>query len=111
MMVGDHPMGVGANHYVIVANTEGYSDRAGVIPTSGSRGANVHNVYWLVLAETGYVGIAAFLLLLAQPLFMAFRTAWSHRRDWRGDVLLGLGVALLAVYVHSLLEWAFLTFQ
>jgi hypothetical protein len=36
MMVADHPMGVGANHHVVAANTEGYSDRAGVIPTLGS---------------------------------------------------------------------------
>jgi O-antigen ligase len=111
MMLEDHPWGVGANYYVVVANEEGYSDRAGVIPTLGSRGANVHNVYSLVLAETGYIGFAAFLLLLAQPLLMAFRTAWVHSQDWRGDVLLGLGVALLVVYIHSLVEWTFLTFQ
>jgi hypothetical protein len=42
---------------------------------------------------------------------MAFRTAWVHSQDWRGDVLLGLGVALLVVYIHSLVEWTFLTFQ
>jgi O-antigen ligase len=68
-------------------------------------------VYWLVLAETGYVGLVAFLLLLARPLFMAFRMAWLHPRDWRGDILLGLGVALLVVYTHSLVEWTFVTFQ
>jgi O-antigen ligase len=111
MMLEDHPWGVGANYYVVVANEEGYSDRAGVIPTLGSRGANVHNVYSLVLAETGYIGFAAFLLLLAQPLLMSFRTAWVHSQDRRGDVLLGLGVALLVVYIHSLVEWTFLTFQ
>lgn len=111
MMLSDHPMGVGANYYVVIANEAGYSDRAGVIPTLGSRSANVHNVYWLVMTETGYIGVVAFLLLLTQPLFMAFRTAWLHSRDWRGDILLGLGVALLVVYIHSLFEWTFLTFQ
>jgi O-antigen ligase len=111
MMLEDHPMGVGANYYVVTANSQGYSDRAGVIPTAGSRGTNVHNVYWLVLAETGYFGFVAFFLLLGRPLLMAFRTAWLHSRDLRGDILLGLGVALLVVYVHSLVEWTFLTFQ
>jgi hypothetical protein len=110
MMVEDHPMGVGANYYVFVANAGGYSDRAGVIPTAASRAANVHNVYWLVWAETGYVGIIAFILFLVRPVFMAFRNAfYSH--DFRGEILLGLGVALLVVYLHSFLEWTFLTFQ
>jgi hypothetical protein len=32
---------------------------------------------------------------------------WRHREDRRGDLLLGLGVSLLVVYVHCYYEWIF----
>ena len=110
MMLSDHPMGVGANNYVLTANMGGYNFAAGVVPTLGSMSANVHNVYWLVAAETGYLGLGTFLLLLLRPLTVAFICGWRSRGDQRGDLLLGLGVALLAVYIHSLFEWIFVTF-
>ena len=44
MILVDHPMGIGANNYVLIANTHGYLDRAGVTPTRGSRSAPVHNI-------------------------------------------------------------------
>ena len=111
LMLADHPFGVGANNYVVIANMKGYSDRAGISPTAGSRGGTVHNVYWLVAAETGYIGLVAFLILLFRPLIVAFRCGWAARGDPRGDLLLGLGVTLLVVYVHSVFEWVFIMFQ
>ena len=67
--------------------------------------AQVHNVYLLVAAETGYLGLFTFILLLLRPLTVAFLCGWRHRRDTRSDVLLGMGVALLCVYIHSFFEW------
>jgi O-antigen ligase len=110
MMLGDHPFGVGANHYVSAANLGGYNERAGVAPTEGSLGANVHNVYALVAAETGYFGLIAFVVFLLAPLWMAIRYSWRYRGEERGDLLLGLAAALLTVYVHSLFEWIFVVF-
>lgn len=109
-ILSDHPMGVGANNYVVVANVRGYNERAGVIPTVASLGATVHNMYFLVAAETGYFGLVTFLLLLLRPLALAFVSGWHHREDLRGDILLGLGVSLLMVYLHSLYEWIFVTY-
>ena len=112
LMLADHPMGIGANHFIVVANTQGYYSRAGV-GWSNFR-AIVHNAYWLVAAETGYIGILAFMILLLNPLIVAFRCAWQHRRDRRDqrvDILLGLSVTLLTVYLHSLYEWVFVTFE
>jgi O-antigen ligase len=108
-MLSDHPWGVGANHYVNAANLEGYYSKSNVAWTSSS--ANVHNIYWLVAVETGYIGLIAFVLLLLRPLTVAFRCAWRNRGDKRSDVLFGLGTAILAVYIHSLFEWVFITFQ
>ena len=100
MMLSDNPLGQGANHYVIAANLGGYNNRAGVAMSTGSEGANVHNVYFLVAAETGYPGLIAFILMLLRPLVVAMLCGWDHRNDRRGDLLIGLGVALLTVYVQ-----------
>lgn len=110
MVIADHPMGIGANQYVVVANTQGYSDRAGVIWNFGSRGANVHNAYLLVWAETGFLGLAAFVLMLLSPLRIAFQTAWRNRKDPRGDLLLGLAVCLAIVTIHCFFEWIFVVY-
>src|SRR6185436_9983263 len=61
LMVSANPMGHGANHYVVAANLGGFNNRAGVIPIVGSQGANVHNIYFLVAAETGYLGLITFV--------------------------------------------------
>lgn len=111
LIIDDHPLGVGANQYVTVVNVDGYSDRAGVIPAPGSRSAHVHNAYLLAAAETGYLGLLAFMALIAAPIFVAFRAASRQRKDPRGDLLVGLGFSLAVVAVHSLYEWVFVTFQ
>jgi hypothetical protein len=107
LILSDHPFGVGANNFVIVAIVDGYSERAGVIPDS--RSAHVHNIYWLVAAETGYLGLATFVPLLLRPMIVSFLCGWRHRKDVRGDLLLALGVALLVVYLHSFFEWILIT--
>ena len=110
MMISDHPMGVGANYYVVEANVSGYNDRAHVAYVIGSDSANVHNIYYLITAETGYLGLLTFVFVLLRPLVVAFRCGWRNKRDRRGDLLLGLGTALLIVYVHSFFEWIFISF-
>src|SRR5262249_40433634 len=107
MMLSANPMGQGANHYVIAANLGGYNDRAGVVAVTRSEGANVHNVYFLVAAETGYLGLITLLFLLLRPLSVALLCGWNSRGDQRGDLLIGLGVTLLTVYLQSLFEWVF----
>ena len=111
MILSDYPMGVGANYYIVAANTGGYNQRAHVNPSISSLSTNVHNAYLLAAAETGYFGAIAFVLLLLRPLVVAFRCAWRNREDPKGDLLLGLGVALLTVYIHGLFEWVFFLFQ
>jgi O-antigen ligase len=116
MIVSDHPLGVGANQYVAVANNEGYRQKAGQYRHQIGFGSAayptiVHNAYLLVAAETGYPGLITFLILLVYPLIVAFRCGWQNRGDQSGDLLLGLGVALLIVYIHAFFEWVFLIFD
>ena len=110
MIIADNPFGIGANSYVVVANTENYNFKAGVAQVIGSDSANVHNIYLLVTAESGYIGLVTFMLMLIQPLIVAFRCGWRSRNDMRGDLLIGLGMSLLIIYVHSYFEWIFVTF-
>jgi len=111
LMLSDNPLGQGANHYVIAANLGGYNHKAGVVPVIGSEGANVHNVYLLVAAETGYLGLISFVLMLLRPLTVALLCGWNNRGDPRGDLLIGLGVTLLMVYIHGLFEWIFVLLE
>lgn len=100
-----HPFGIGANHYSYVGKNYGYSVRAGVAPTEGSLNNIVHNAYYLNAAEAGYLGFVAFIILMLYPVWTAFRYSWTARRDPRGALLLGLGVALMTVCAHSLFEY------
>lgn len=104
-MLMDKPLGVGANHYPYVGKHYGYSIRAGVAPTEGSLNNVVHNAYYLNAAENGYLGFVAFSLLIAFPIWIAFRYSLMASGDPRGDLLLGLGTAMSTVAAHSLLEY------
>jgi hypothetical protein len=156
IMLADHPLGVGANNFVVAANTEGYYPRAGVV--WGDFASDVHNLYWLTVAEDGYFGLVACVIFLLAPLSVALRCGVRHRpfpasgssresfarvgvkavddprrgkmalenrveagpverasstmpSDIQGDLLIGLGVALLLVYLQNFYEWIFLTYR
>lgn len=110
-MWADHPFGVGANQYVIVANTRGYSERAGVTWGGNSRSANVHHAYLLVAAETGWIGLFGLILLLCWPVIIGIHFAFKYRRDPRGDVILGVSASVITVILHNFYEWVFVTQQ
>jgi O-antigen ligase len=110
LMLSEHPLGIGANQFAVIGNMGGYYSRAGVKAAAMARAGNVHNAYYLTAAEMGYPGVVALLLLLISPLFAAFRCGWRNLGDYRGDLVLGLGVALLIVALHSWFEWSFVTF-
>ncbi|WP_426424841.1 O-antigen ligase family protein [Bradyrhizobium genosp. A] len=103
MMLDDHPLGVGPNTYIQMANMGGYNAAARVDYTSWV--VFVHNAYWVVAVETGYLGAITFILMLLRPVFVAFLCGFRNRKDSRGVLLLGLAVALLVVEVHGLFEW------
>jgi O-antigen ligase len=109
-MWSDHPMGVGANQYIVTANVSGYSERAGVIWNYASRSAPVHNMYLLIAAETGWLGLVTFAMLILWPILRGLAFAFGNRTDPRGEIVLGASVAILVLALHGLYEWVFVTF-
>jgi O-antigen ligase len=109
-MIATNPLGVGPNHYVFIANTEGYSEGAGVNWSVGNRSAHVHNSYLLVAAESGYPGLITLVLLLFMAIFYAFVTAFRFRARPGAEVLIGTGAGLTAVVLHGFVEWMFVIF-
>lgn len=107
MIISDHPWGIGSNHYVHMAKNFGYSLRAGVVDVEGNLNNIVHNAYLLAAVETGYVGLVAFMVLLFYPLVAAYRFSILARSMPAGDLLLGIGTALLMVSMHSIYEYIF----
>lgn len=104
-MSSDNPFGVGANMYVSVANSEGYSVRGGVSWGGNLRAVPVHNAFLLARSETGWLGQFAFLLLFAVPAFVGFRYAFRSRKTLDGSMALGTAIALTAVAIHSQYEF------
>jgi hypothetical protein len=110
MILADHPFGVGADQYVIVANMGGYSQRAGVAWNEDTRAAPVHNTYYLVAAEFGFIGLLGFLATLGSFIILGLRLVRRKLPDESIELVPGLLVAILAVSVHMYFEWIFMTF-
>ena len=102
-MLHDRPFGIGLNQYSHVLSSFGYGERVGM--DIHDQSGIVHNIYWLTAAELGYHGLLAFALLLAQPLYVALRTA-ARDRTLSGDVMLGLAASLTVTYLQGKLEWS-----
>lgn len=111
MIISDHPFGVGPNHYVYVANLDGYNNKAKITWAMGSRSANVHNTYLLVNAETGYLGLLAFCGLLGGTIFLCFSYASKYKKRGYSELIAGVGCGVVCVAIHSKFEWMFVTFQ
>lgn len=109
LILEDHPMGVGANHYVFVAKNYGYSIRAGVLPFEGNLNNIVHNIYLLTAAETGYFGVISLAMLLLYSMWTAFRYGWKGRHSRNGALLLAFGISVLMVSIHSFFEYILIT--
>lgn len=110
MMITDHPLGVGADQYVIVANTGGYSARAGVPWNFADRSAPVHDAYYLVAAELGVLGLFGLLALLMSFVVTGLRSGSRLSGEENSELIPGLVAALILVAVHISFEWVFMTF-
>lgn len=106
-MAADHPLGVGSNMYVTVANTQGYSKNAGVNWNAGSRAAPVHNMYLLTRTEKGRFGEIMLYLLLGLCAWHGLLAGRRSRAPMLGGVTLGAGAAAVAILAHNYYEYVF----
>jgi len=65
----------------------------------------VHNIYLLVLAETGAIGFASFLIFMVGALWIGVRAVAASRGAWRAASF-GLLVGIVGLDVHGLQEAA-----
>ena len=103
LIVADYPFGVGANRFVPVSNVGGYRDRAGVNWVNGM--APVHNSYYLVAAEMGWIGLFGLLSVFAAALSVGFTAMRRARGTTIGDYSTGLIATFAVVAFHSYQEW------
>ncbi|MFY9349117.1 MAG: O-antigen ligase family protein, partial [Sphingobium sp.] len=93
-MVRDHPLtGVGLNSFVF--HLPGRTQHGGAEGLTRSFGANwpvVHDIYLLIWAEQGTLGVALFLLMLA----LLLRTGWRNARAGIDPMLHALNAGALA---------------
>ncbi|HKV64647.1 MAG TPA: O-antigen ligase family protein [Candidatus Acidoferrum sp.] len=94
----DNPLlGVGANNFTVVMDRYLTSDfREGWLFT-------VHNKYLLVLAETGIVGLLAFLAFLLDALRKGWQ-CWLCRDPLLSPIALGLTVGIAAHMLHMTVD-------
>ncbi|MFB0875132.1 MULTISPECIES: O-antigen ligase family protein [unclassified Sphingobium] len=101
-MVRDHPLtGVGLNSFVY--HLPGRTAHGGAEGLTRSFGANwpvVHDIYLLIWAEQGTIGLALFLLMLALML----RTGWRNARARVDPMLHALNAGALAGLCANMID-------
>ncbi len=98
-VLADHPwLGIGLNNYMMVLPQ--YDAAAFITRTV------VHNAYLLIAAETGLLGLAAYLGLVASLLVRAWRTVSQaiDETEWVASV--GVFAAFVAFTLHSMTDYA-----
>jgi hypothetical protein len=104
LMLRDHPTGVGLNSFShVLTTTPEYREHFRYMAVE-EQGGVVHHIYLLMLAETGYAGLAVFALILARAAWLAGWHAWRSR-ELEGNLLFGLFLGLCALYAVGFLEW------
>jgi putative inorganic carbon (HCO3(-)) transporter len=69
------------------------------------RGPTVHNVYLLILAETGLLGLFSFLVLLGMLVVRCIRAGAQTRGATRG-LCLGVAVGFIANYIQQTVDFS-----
>ncbi len=111
-MVSDNPLGIGWNNYALVVNppfryAEIYYDwirGMGQKPDESALNSVVESHYYLMLAETGYVGLNSWLLLIFVGLYRNFRAVWYFGHGFRRCLALGIMFGCALNYEQSTLE-------
>ena len=116
-MLHDHPLlGIGWNNFG-VANSRPRGDVYSSIleEWDKDRGYTIYDenyqanpltesLYWLWLAETGWLGFASFLAFALMTAWWALQAAWTRRGTLMGSVAAALFIGLCICYGHGTVE-------
>ena len=102
-MAGSSWLGVGINNYSYAVNNTSFSQ---FVPLEVDRGI-VHNIYLLHAAEMGWLGLFVFVLMIARFQWMAIKLILKRQDTVISHVAIGIFAAMTALWIQSLLEWAF----
>ncbi len=116
-MLSDHPViGIGWNNFGIANSRPRGAKYSEVLEEwDRSRGFTIvdenywanpltESLYWLILAENGWLGWCCFVSFLAVTLWHGLRATLSGGKSLMGYVAFGIMVALLICYPHGLVE-------
>ena len=111
-MVHDHSLGIGWNNYALVVNPPfSYADiyydwlrgrHMKIDPDAPNSVVESH--YYLLMAETGYVGLGSWLLLIFTGLWRNFRQFLAFGHSFRRCLALGIAAGCALNYEQSTLE-------
>lgn len=110
MIIADYPFGIGANEYVVIANSSGYNARAGVPWNEENRVVPVHNTYYLVAAEMGLIGLVGLVGILAAFILLGMRMLGQRWDDESNELVPGLLATMIVVAVHISFEFVAMDF-
>jgi O-antigen ligase len=119
-MAADKPLGVGLNAYSwMLANSKYYwyvySDMLDTEDPDGfqeskqgqSRLGTAHHIYYLFAAETGWIGMWAFIALIGRFYWKTFLLWFKTKDVYLKSILLGMLFGMGTIHVQGLLEWIF----
>jgi hypothetical protein len=110
MIIADYPLGVGPNQYLLVANIGGYSSRANVAWNASNRAAPVHNTYYLVTAELGFLGLLGLISIFGSVIALGWSSLKRISAGEQADIVAGFTATIIIVCAHLAYEWAFATY-
>lgn len=101
-MIGAHPfLGVGLNNYDLAMPLhETYVDDPRGYHRTFQHDGRMHNVYLLVAAETGLIGLALVLWFLLVSLRLGWKGAWRSSAQ-AGPILFAAALGLSAKFIHD----------
>ena len=111
-MVRDHPFGVGWNNYGRMINwpnhygehIDAYNRSVGnTVDVKEQKGIS-ESLYYLILAENGYLSLVLFIAFYSLFLLMNLRAALTFRYDFIGGFSIGMFAGCGVIYLQSLLE-------
>jgi hypothetical protein len=111
-MVRDHPFGVGWNNYGKMINYPNHygenidawqRKNGNPVDPLYQKGIS-ESLYYLILAENGYISLVLFIAFYSLFLFMNLRAAWTFRYDFVGGFSIGMFAGCGVIYLQSLLE-------